>query len=238
MRFTGRTAVVTGAGGEIGRAVVDRLVAEGAAVLAVDRVVVPPAPGVHPHVADVTDPAAVAGYAEAGAALGGGTIDLFVNNAGIEGTVARLEDLAVEDFDRVQAVNVRGVFLGLKHVLPRMVRGGVVVNAGSVASLRGAPGVGAYIASKHAVLGLTRTAALEQADRGVRVCAVCPGPVEGRMMASLDSGRGRAGSTPGAFDGGRYATVEEVAGAVCFLLSPDAGFVSGTTLTVDGARTA
>ncbi|WP_181779300.1 SDR family NAD(P)-dependent oxidoreductase, partial [Pseudonocardia pini] len=188
---------------------------------------------------DDVHPAAVAAYAEAAAALGGGRIDLFVNNAGIEGRVARLEDLAVEDFDRVQAVNVRGVFLGLKYVLPRVPRGGAVVNTGSLASLRGSPGVSAYVASKHAVLGLTRTAALEQAERGVRVNAVCPGPVEGRMMSSLDAGRGRSGrAVPGAFDGGRYARVDEVVGAVCFLLSAEAGFVSGTALTVDGARMA
>lgn len=231
--------MVTGAAGEIGTAVVARLASEGATVLAVDLTAVEAAPAVHPHVADVTDPAAVARYAEAAAELGGGRIDLFANNAGIEGRVARLEDLAVEDFDRVQAVNVRGVFLGLKYVLPHMPPGSAVVNTASVAALRGAPGVGAYIASKHAVLGLTRTAALEQVDRGVRVCAVCPGPVEGRMIAALDAGRGRTGgTTPGAFDGGRYATVDEVAGAVCFLLSADAGFVTGAALPVDGARTA
>jgi NAD(P)-dependent dehydrogenase (short-subunit alcohol dehydrogenase family) len=235
MSFAGRTAVVTGAAGEIGGAVVARLAAEGARVLAVDRTAVPAGPSIRPHVADVTDPAAVAGYAAAAAALGDGVVDLFVNNAGTEGRVARLEDLSVEDFDRVQAVNVRGVFLGLKHVLPLMPRGGAVVDTGSLASLRGSPGVGAYVASKHAVLGLTRTAALEQAERGVRVCAVCPGPVEGRMMASLDAGRGRSGPPA---DGARYATVDEVVGAICFLLGPDAGFVTGTALTVDGGRTA
>ena len=90
------------------------------------------------------------------------------------------------------AVNVRGVFLGLKHVLPRMERGGAVVNTASTAGLIGAAGLVAYIASKHAVIGITRTVALECAERGIRVNAVCPGPVEGRMMTSLEDGMGGA----------------------------------------------
>ena len=188
-RFDGRTAVVTGAGGEIGRAITARLAGDGARVLAVDldpgrveaTVAAVEAEGgtVRGHVADVRDAAAVEAYADEGARLGGGHVDLFANNAGIEGPIAHIPEYADDDFDRVMAVNVRGVFLGLKHVLPRMRRGGAVVNTASTAGLIGAAGLVAYIASKHAVIGITRTAALEAAPHGIRVNAVCPGPVEG-----------------------------------------------------------
>jgi NAD(P)-dependent dehydrogenase (short-subunit alcohol dehydrogenase family) len=203
--FDGRTAIVTGRGGEIDSAVAVRLARDGARVLVVDldregvdRAVaqITKAGGeARDFTADVTDAAAVAAYAQAGAELGDGEIDLFVNNAGIEGPVAPIEEYPHDAFERVMSVNVRGVFLGLKHVLPLMPRGGAVVNTASTAGIIGAAGLVAYIASKHAVIGITKTAALEMAERGIRVQRDLPGPGRG---AHDDVARGRAGRRRGA----------------------------------------
>jgi NAD(P)-dependent dehydrogenase (short-subunit alcohol dehydrogenase family) len=250
-RFEGRTAVVTGAGGQIGGATARRLAGEGAKVLVVDRDeagiattldAIAAGGGVAQGcVADVTDAGAIASYAEQGAALGGGRIDAFFNNAGVEGPVAPIEEYPVEEWDRVFAVNVRAVFLGLQHVLPRMEEGGAIVNTASIAGVIGSPGVVGYIAAKHAVVGITRTAALETGGRGIRVNAVCPGPISGRMMASLEDGFGGEDvheKLLNAIPLRRYGTVEEVAAIVAFLLSPEAGFCHGGTYLLDGGQTA
>jgi NAD(P)-dependent dehydrogenase (short-subunit alcohol dehydrogenase family) len=246
-RFEGRTVVVTGAGGQIGRATALRLAREGARVLVVDRdasgveeTVAAVGDAARGCVADVTDAAAIARYAAEGAELGGGRIDAFFNNAGIEGPVAPIEQYPVEEWDRVFAVNARAVFIGLKEVLPHMGEGGAVVNTASIAGVTGAPGIVGYIAAKHAVVGITRTAALETGARGIRVNAVCPGPIEGRMMGSLEEGWGGdvRDALLRAIPMRRYGTVDEVAGVVTFLLSADAGFVHGTTYVMDGGQTA
>ncbi len=248
-RFAGKTAIVTGAGGQIGAATAGRLASEGARVLVVDRdtdgaeatvAAIRAAGGVAEcFTADVTDAASVAAYAAAGAELGGGRVELFYNNAGIEGVVAPIEEYPDDDFDRVIAVNVRGVFLGLKHVIPYVPRGGAIVNTASTAGLRGTAGVVAYIASKHAVIGITRTAALELADRGIRVNAVCPGPVEGRMVQSLERGFGATDprSAPTRLPLGRYGKREEIAAMVAFLLSDESSFSTGGQFVADGGRT-
>jgi NAD(P)-dependent dehydrogenase (short-subunit alcohol dehydrogenase family) len=250
-RFEGRTAVVTGAAGQIGGATARRLAGEGAKVLVVDReeagiavtvdAIVAAGGAAQGCVADVTDAGAIARYAEQGADLGGGRIDAFFNNAGVEGPVAPIEEYPVEEWDRVFAVNVRAVFLGLKHVLPRMGEGGAIVNTASIAGVIGSPGIVGYIAAKHAVVGITRTAAMETGGRGIRVNAVCPGPISGRMMASLEDGWGGERAREmivNAIPLGRYGTVEEVAGIVAFLLSPEAGFCHGATYVLDGGQTA
>jgi NAD(P)-dependent dehydrogenase (short-subunit alcohol dehydrogenase family) len=195
--------------------------------------------------ADVTRSGEVQAYVKA-ALDAHGRIDCFFNNAGIEGKVAETAEYDEAVFDAVLAVNVKGVFLGLRHVLPVMLRqkAGAVVNTASVAGLVGTPGMPAYVASKHAVIGLTKAAAGEVARRGVRVNAVCPGPVETRMMQSLEAQldpsnpasigeRYKAG-----IPSGRYTTPEEVAQVVLFLCSDLAANVNGAQWVVDGARTA
>src|SRR5262249_8665143 len=173
-----------------------------------------------------------------------GAIDCFFNNAGIEGKVAPTQEYDEVVFDAVIAVNLKGVFLGLRHVLPVMLKQGrgVVVNTASVAGLFGGPGMAPYVASKHGVLGLTKVASADVARLGVRVNAVCPGPVETRMMRSLESQRSPAdprvvhdansASTPT----GRYATPEEVANVVMYLCSDLASDITGTHLVIDGGR--
>ena len=169
--------------------------------------------------ADVTKSASVKDYVEKTVAAYG-RIDAFFNNAGIEGKVVPFQDYDEEVFDQVIAVNLKGVFLGMRHVLPVMLKqgSGTIVNTASVAGLFGAPGMPAYVASKHGVLGLTKVAATDVAGSGVRVNAVCPGPVETRMMRALEAQRNpndpdgvRAAYAAG-IPTGRYALPEEIAG--------------------------
>ena len=196
-QLAGKVAVITGAAGAIGAATALEMLRRGASVVAVDRpgadfqtLKAQAGGGASLHVieADVSDEGQVASYvAEARHVFG--RIDIFFNNAGVEGHFGPLSDQSVEHVREVLETNVIGVFLGLKHVMPVMAGqgGGAIINTSSVAGVTGFAGLGPYVASKHAVIGLTRAAALEGAVGRVRVNSVNPGPIEGRMMQSIET---------------------------------------------------
>ena len=255
MDFKGKVALITGAGNGIGRAAALGFARDGAKVVVVDRDtaggegtagIIRQQGGEALFVAaDVTKSADVQAYVKA-ALDAYGSIDCFHNNAGIEGNVAPTAEYDEAMFDAVMSVNVKGVFLGLRHVLPVMLKQkrGAIVNTASVAGLVASPGMPAYVASKHAVIGLTKTAAGEVARSGVRVNAVCPGPIDTRMIHSLETMLNP--TDPGSIGDryqsnipiGRYGTPEEVANLVLFLCSDLASNITGAQYVVDGGRTA
>ena len=250
-KLEGKVAVITGGAGGIGRAAGAMFAAEGADVLLVDMdagaleeaVKEIGSNRVSWCVADVTSAADNdAMIATAEERYGG--VDILLANAGIEGDVAPIEAYTEEMFDKVLGVNVKGVFLGLKSSMPAMRKrgGGSIVITSSVAGVGGTPGVSAYSTSKHAVIGLMRSAALEGAPDNIRVNTVNPSPVETRMMRSLESGMG--GDAAAEVKAGleariplqRYAEPDDIAKVMLFLASDDAVFVSGTGIAVDGGR--
>ncbi len=252
-RLSDKVAVITGGAGGIGRAAGLRFAREGARVLLVDRdgaaleeaVAAIGSVSVSAAVADVSQGGEVAGYVQA-ALERYGRIDVFFNNAGVEGVVKPLVQQSEEEFDQVIAVNLRGVWLGLKHVIPAMLRGGggSVIITSSVAGLIGSPGLGAYCASKHGVIGLMRVAALEYAKAGVRVNTINPGPIATRMLQVLEEAGGPeavaqmrerlTAMVPLA----RYGAPEEVADLALFLASDESRYCNGGVYTIDGGLTA
>jgi NAD(P)-dependent dehydrogenase (short-subunit alcohol dehydrogenase family) len=255
MDFHRKVALITGAGNGIGRAAAVGFAERGAKVVVVDRdqAAGEATAGILRQkgsaslfvAADVTKSAEVQNYVKL-ALEKYGSIDCFYNNAGIEGSLAPTHQYDEDMFDQVMAVNVKGVFLGLRHVLPVMLKQGrgAVVNTASVAGLVASPGMPAYVASKHAVIGLTKTAAGEVARSGVRVNCVCPGPIDTRMIHSLESmlNPDDPKSVENRYQAnipiGRYGTAEEVANLVLFLSSDLASNITGAQYVVDGGRSA
>jgi NAD(P)-dependent dehydrogenase (short-subunit alcohol dehydrogenase family) len=254
IRLDGRVAVVTGAAGVIGSATIRLLAERGAKIVAVDRKQsdlegaikdLPASAQALAITADVTEEDGVQDYVRA-AVDKFGTIDVFYNNAGVEGEIKPIQDYPLEAFRKVLDVNVVGVFLGMKYVLPVMLKQnkGSIINTASIAGLVGSPHIAVYSASKHAVIGLTKSAAWECTGTGVRINCVCPGLIESRMLSAIFQGRA-GGNAPYPIEkmveripARRLGQGSEVASIVAFLASDEASYVSGSAYTVDGGRTA
>lgn len=246
--FTGQTALVTGAGSGIGTAVALELAQHGATVIVSDQdeqgckqvvdTILDGGGKALPFAADVSDAQAMealVAFAEAKA----GALHLAVNNAGIGGAQAPVGEYPLDAWDQVIRVNLNGVFYGMRYQIPAMERagGGAIVNMASILGSVGFANSSAYVASKHALLGLTKTAAIEYAQKGIRINAVGPAFIQTPLLTdnlSQDMLDGLAGLHPM----GRIGTPEEVSALTCFLLSARASFITGSYHLVDGGYTA
>lgn len=252
-RLGGKTAIVTGAAGGIGFAVAKLFVGNGCNVLAVDlnesslreQVESSGFNQLSYCAADVTVAEDNARMVQLAIERYGG-VDILVANAGIEGQIKSIMDYDDEVFDQVIAVNVKGVWNGIRAVVPSMIQrgGGSIVVTSSVAGLRGGAMLAPYCTSKHAIIGLVRSAAKEFAGAGIRVNTVNPSPVETRMMRSLERGMNPQDANAAkeritaTVPLQRYAEPEEVANLMLFLASDESSFITGAVHAVDGGNTA
>lgn len=251
-RFAGKVVIVTGASGDIGSAAARRFAAEGACVVAVDRVDSDVTIDINASggkaiavIADVTQESDVQRYVDE-CLSNYGRLDVLFNNAGIEGDCSPIGEYSTAVFDQVFAVNVRGVFLGMKYAVPAMIDtgGGSIINTASVAGISGAPGFTAYSASKHAVIGLTKSVAKQHGVDNVRVNAICPSAMTGKMMTAIeekilpDNQGTVAGALVETIPLGRYAMPEDIVSTVTFLASDEAAFINGGVYTIDGGLSA
>lgn len=252
-QLKGKVAVITGGAGEIGVAMAKTFIKEGAKVVIVDlekealkraKDHIQGGDALSTIVADVTKSSDAKKYIKHAVDAFGG-VDILCANAGIEGEVKPLIELKVEELEQVLDVNVKGVFLTLKHGIPQLIKrgGGSVVITSSVAGLQGSQGLTAYTTSKHAVIGMMRTAAQEYGAKGVRVNTINPGPVDSRMMRSIEeqAGGDQAKDVQEQYEAqiplGRYAQEQDVANIALFLASDQSSYCSGGTYTVDGGLT-
>ena len=252
-RLENKTALITGAAAGIGAAAAKLFVKQGARVFLVDtneeglRTTVQAAGSGQASctVANVADESSTQEYVRLAKNYLGG-IDIALLNAGIEGEVHPIADCPTEVFDQVLAVNLKGVWLGLKYIMPVMAAGGggSIVLTSSTAGVKGRAGLAPYVASKHGVIGLMRSAAQEGAPDGIRINTVNPSPVETRMMRSLE--QGFSPKNPERFRKkmadrsalGRYAEPAEIANLMLFLASDEASYVTGSVNMIDGGTTA
>ncbi|UVE16254.1 SDR family oxidoreductase [Pseudomonas sp. LS44] len=250
MTFSGQVALVTGAAAGIGRATAQAFAAAGLKVVAADLdtqagettvALIRAAGGEATFVrCDVTKDAEVKALMEQVIATYA-RLDYAFNNAGIEIEKGKVAEGDEAVFDAIMSVNVKGVWLCMKHQLPLMLAqgGGAIVNTGSVASLGAAPKMSIYAASKHAVLGLTKSAAIEYAKSNIRVNAVCPGVIDTDMFRRAHEADPKKAAFASAMHPvGRIGKVEEIAAAVLYLCSDGASFTTGQALAVDGGFTA
>lgn len=250
-KLENKIAIITGGSGSIGKITAKLFLEEGAKVMLVDlseKALQEAAYELNSDhiryaVADVSNADEVEHYVAETVKLFG-KIDVFFNNAGIEGVVKPIEHYPEDVFDTIMSVNVKGVWLGNKYVLPQMNDGGSIIMTSSVAGVVGFPGLSAYVTSKHAVVGIMRSTALEAASRKIRVNTVHPSPVNNRMMRSIEenSAPGHAEDVKKQFETaiplGRYAEPIEIAQLVLFLASDDSQFITGTTQIIDGGMCA
>ena len=252
-RLNDKVAIITGGAGGIGIAAAKKFIEEGAKVMLVDLDETALQAAVNELgsnvasycVADVSDGEQTKRYVDATVDAFGG-VDVYLANAGIEGKVESIIDQDEQMFDKVMGVNVRGVWLGIKHAFPAMQArgGGSIVITSSIMGLKGGANLSPYITSKHAVIGLMRAAAMEGAPHNIRVNTVNPSPVETRMMRSLEAGINPDGAEE-AHDMiaaniplQRYAEPEDIANVMAFLGSDEAKFLSGGVYSADGGQSA
>lgn len=251
-RLENKTAVITGGAGGLGKGAAQRMINEGAKVLITDldeaglKKVSEEinSPDLFYIVADVSDEKQVKAYAKKAKELFG-HVDVFFNNAGIEGEVKPLDEYPLNVYHKIIEVNINGVYYGLRHIFPLMKeKGGSVIISSSVAGLAGTANVLPYVTSKHAIVGMMRSAALEGAPYKIRVNSINPSPVDNRMMRSLEEGfaPGEAKAAKESFEKsiplGRYATNDEIATLTVFLASDESSFITGTVNPIDGGMSA
>lgn len=252
-RLEGKVAIITGGAGGIGRATAKQFLIEGAEVLLFDfneENIIETYEQLESNnlsyfVGDVTRFEDNLKAVEIAKEKYGG-LDIFVANAGIEGDIKTIEEYDIDRFDQVIAVNVKGPFLGLKAAIPAMDSrgGGSFIITSSIAGLSGTPQLGPYATSKHAVIGLMKSAAKECAQKNIRVNSINPSPVETRMMRNIEEGLmpGGAEEAKGVMASniplGRYGEPEDVAKLMLFLASDDSSFITGSVYAIDGGSTA
>jgi NAD(P)-dependent dehydrogenase (short-subunit alcohol dehydrogenase family) len=250
-KLENKIAIITGGAGSIGKTTAKLFLEAGAKVMLVDlseetlkkTVLELKSEYVKYCVADVSKSKDVEHYI-AETVKYFGKIDVFFNNAGIEGVVKPMVDYPEDVFDKVISVNVKGIWLGNKYALPQMNNGGSIIMTSSVAGVLGFAGLSAYVTSKHAVVGIMRTTAIEAAPRKIRVNSVHPSPVNNRMMRSIEesASAGQGDEVKKQFEAtiplGRYAEPIEIAKLVLFLASDDSEYITGTTQVIDGGMCA